>query len=937
MHQPRVSKLKTQLSLYVKLSIALFFTVSVVMLGTSGLIYRDTLQIYTSHAEQHLENLEQSLEVLLQRSNNELVRLASQYPVSSADRINADTLPPPSLLSGIESVYYLDLQGQILAKTELEGLVTPPYPQQLKASATEVAKQQRPVTYFDCRGKCVQRVFTPVIAEDGSELIINLNRSAALLLQDFKQVTDSELVLLHVDPDHPGQLNAKASTTSRKQQSELGLFSQLTTEIHNASLQAYSDPEAAKFREIGDRVYGFHSFPLQGEEFQAGLLATTITDVSYLKQQTASALSTWLRSSLIQISAILLILFLVLRPPIKQLKTLTQILRLLPNRNYHDAETQLREMGSSRYLRDEIDVLHDTMFEVNQSLQTLNTVVEKHRRALGRKIDDLSQANELTKALLDGSPLVIIIHDKQGRIHNINARGRQLTGLEESPAESANINDFLQYGGSNWHLGKELVPLLMGESAQMQSEIPLLTPDQKQQDYLWVHSLIHHQGQEMFLSAGMDISDKVKAQASITWLGQHDRVTGLLNRSTFMEKTRDYIHRHPQDQTIKLLLLDIDDFSAFNDNHGFTKGDELLAAIAEHVAGTLPMGSLVARTGSGEFLALLHHHDLAEEELAALCRFTLENRDSDLKIRLTGVIDDYHSDRGSVDDWISSLTSAMAWAKLKHRGGLHRVQDHEESGSRRKERYQIRDQLISALEDNRMTLFFQPIFSLEENRISHCEGLVRMLDDHGQFIPPGKFLGVAAEFNLLTQIDRTVLEMAMMQLKDWERQGLDIGLSINLTAPTLEQPDFKQFLLQKIEETGARPERMIFEVVETDALGNLAAARKLLQTLKDIGAKIAFDDFGVGFTSFEYVRELPVDYIKIDQSFVRFIQQREEDQKLVRSITEMGHSLGKKIIAEGVENREALDILHEIGVEYIQGYLLSRPLPPSALNLELQL
>ena len=130
---------------------------------------------------------------------------------------------------------------------------------------------------------------------------------------------------------------------------------------------------------------------------------------------------------------------------------------------------------------------------------------------------------------------------------------------------------------------------------------------------------------------------------------------------------------------------------------------------------------------------------------------------------------------------------------------------------------------------------------------------------------------------------------------------------------------------------------MIFEIVETDAISNLAVTHDLLHHFKSIGAKIAFDDFGIGFTSFEYVRELSVDYIKIDQSFIRFIHEREQDRVLVKSMVEMSHSLGKKVIVEGVENRAALDIVRDIGVEYIQGYYICRPMPISALDLSLHL
>jgi EAL domain-containing protein (putative c-di-GMP-specific phosphodiesterase class I) len=211
-----------------------------------------------------------------------------------------------------------------------------------------------------------------------------------------------------------------------------------------------------------------------------------------------------------------------------------------------------------------------------------------------------------------------------------------------------------------------------------------------------------------------------------------------------------------------------------------------------------------------------------------------------------------------------------------------------------------------------------------------------MLDDEGSFIAPAKFLGIATESGLMPQIDYLVIEKALRQLAAWQQAGVNIQLSINITAPTLEQPDFSERLAKIIDDTGVTPDAVIFELVETDALENIDNARILLEQIKASGAQIALDDFGVGFTSFEYVRELPVDYIKIDQAFIRFIHERENDQALVRSIIEMSHSLGKKVIAEGVEEKAAMEVLSSMQVDYIQGYYISRPVPISALDLSIR-
>jgi EAL domain-containing protein (putative c-di-GMP-specific phosphodiesterase class I) len=280
----------------------------------------------------------------------------------------------------------------------------------------------------------------------------------------------------------------------------------------------------------------------------------------------------------------------------------------------------------------------------------------------------------------------------------------------------------------------------------------------------------------------------------------------------------------------------------------------------------------------------------------------------------------------------------MARVKQKNRGNLHfTTEDTDSNRVSRHEKNRMKQQLQITLSENRLVLLYQPILDIKRNIISYCECLVRMFDDEEEFISPVHFLGIAAEAGLMPRLDFSVVEKAMRQQRLWEDAGINTGLSINIAAQTLEQPDSDTKLARLLTKTGANSKRLIFEILETDALDNMNRARHLLANVTKAGAKIAFDDFGIGFTSFEYVRELPVDYMKIDQSFMRFLHKRKKDQVLVKSMVEMSHGLGKKVIIEGVETREALEIVGNMGVEYIQGYYFCRPMPLSALDPSLKL
>ena len=189
----------------------------------------------------------------------------------------------------------------------------------------------------------------------------------------------------------------------------------------------------------------------------------------------------------------------------------------------------------------------------------------------------------------------------------------------------------------------------------------------------------------------------------------------------------------------------------------------------------------------------------------------------------------------------------------------------------------------------------------------------------------------------MSRLDLLVLRMALVQLRAWQQNGIDLKLSVNVTAATFESDLFIKELKSLILETGARADRLIFEIVETEAINNLATAKELCDRLADLNVQIAFDDFGIGFTSFEYLRDLPVDYIKIDQSFIRYLYKRKSDQLLVKSMVDMAVALGKQVVAEGVEDDGSADILRGMGVHYLQGYFISRPRHVEELDLNFKM
>ena len=920
-------KTRLRLGLQLKLVIALCVAI-LTILGTRTYISFQVLADQQSELNrQEMDQLQSTFLALVERSSRELFRYGHQHVASSENLQTAASSLPLSLHSAIDSAAYLSLAGEVLASGSLGDDHSQPSGKLIAYAISQVRSQQRPIAFLDCRDNCYQRAFIPLITPDNREVILNLNRSASLLVEDFFKLTHAEIALFRdnvADADTPPSIALASHGTST-----LGVLEQLNQQ----------DPAVApdvSLQQFGGKTYSVKPFTLSDTNGKPHRIAI-LKDQSDLAFRFDAARTQIIVSSLITLAVMIVIVYLICEPALRRLAGITLILKQLPNFEFGPFRKALKKVGHSRFFPDEIDQLKLALTQVSFSLQNLDDTVNEQKLALGDQVRSLEQQRRFVQTLLDHSPMAIIVSDRRGKVVSANELAAALIGATD--ATGLPIDHWLPGASTPERLHRRC-HLLPG--GRFQQEQPLVNHNGEQLELLWVHTTVEENDELLFLSVGVDLTERKQAAESLSWLGEHDRVTGLLNRNTFIDRAREHVHQHNREHSFSLLMLDIDNFAQFNDRFGFSTGDRLLAQLALHLVEHLPSNALTSRTGSGEFCALLtHRKDQAPQdfinELTSLNRYHLSMQNANEEVSLSVVVEPMEDGSSDIEDWLSDVTDIMVRVKQKAKGTVYCADPNDTDRVAREERYRIKGQILEALAEQRLILFYQPIVNVTENRVSHCECLVRMKDRDGNLIPPNDFLPVAAQTGLLSRIDYAVMEMAMMQQSQWQRDDINCGLSINLTAPTIEQQEFQLRLEQLLEKTGANPERLIFEVVETDSLENIAIAKHLLDNFRKVGAKIALDDFGVGFTSFEYVRELPVDYIKIDQSFIRFLHEREEDQELVKSMVEMSHKLGKRVIVEGLETVEALAIVKSLGVEYVQGYYLSKPLPLDALDLSITL
>ncbi len=417
----------------------------------------------------------------------------------------------------------------------------------------------------------------------------------------------------------------------------------------------------------------------------------------------------------------------------------------------------------------------------------------------------------------------------------------------------------------------------------------------------------------------------------------HDPLTGLPNRGRFeQELAARLAAARASGQDHALLFLDLDRFTLINDTCGHQDGDRLLLQVAQELGARLRPDDLLARIGDDKFGLILQGCGAAQalpqaQALVAAVdgrRFRLGERAFQLSLS-AGVAS---IDAAAEDARQVLMQADTACYVAKRLGGnraqLYQSSDHEVSRTRNDMDWVAR--IEQALDENRIELFAQRIVPLEGGSAPCYELLVRLRQHDGSFAPPGDFLPAAQRFGMMDKIERSVVRQALDKIDRLQRQGgaSEFGyLSVNLSGTSLSDQGFTAFLLHELERRGTPPERVRFEITETAALSETAAARSFIASLHRLGYKILLDDFGTGFTSFGYLKSLGANGLKVDQSFTSNLAGDVINQAIVESICKIGSSLGLEIIAEGVEDDVTLQALRSLGVRHAQGWLFHRPEP----------
>jgi diguanylate cyclase (GGDEF)-like protein/PAS domain S-box-containing protein len=434
-----------------------------------------------------------------------------------------------------------------------------------------------------------------------------------------------------------------------------------------------------------------------------------------------------------------------------------------------------------------------------------------------------------------------------------------------------------------------------------------------------------------------DITETRKMAQKITYQATHDSLTGLINRADFERHLVNVLERVDENTEHALCYMDLDQFKVINDTCGHMAGDQLLQNIAELLSGKIRKSDdMLARVGGDEFVLLLENCPLEQaEKIAKLMCDTVQDyrfvwNDNPFTIGISIGVVPINNTRRDFQDILSKADASCYMAKEKGRNRVHTYLVDDQELIQRQGEMNVVSSITEAYENDLFELYYQPIVSVKNlsETTRHYELLIRMRDKQGKILPPGFFLPAAERFNLAHKVDRWVIRAALNWLARNPRQLANLECcAINLSGMSLNDEKLFDFIELQFRKTKVQTDKICFEITETAAITNISRATDLISKLRGLGCKTALDDFGSGMSSFAYLKNFPIDYLKIDGVFVKDIITDPIDNAMVKSINDIGHVLGLKTIAEYVENGEILERLKELGVDEVQGYHISKPQP----------
>jgi diguanylate cyclase (GGDEF)-like protein/PAS domain S-box-containing protein len=801
----------------------------------------------------------------------------------------------------------------------------------------ENLRNESSASFVACTDACRIYALAPVLVNGKSSGQFVVRASLAETVLAFHSTSLADIAIL-AEPknrddnetfasDHLKRLWGERIQAASNSANTLAVLDQASLRFDLANLS-----EGTQRLEVNGKTYEIAELALTEDNRAPGMRLLLIEDVS---AGLAEVQNTTRRSLLLSGTGgflSLALLYVLLGQSLQRLLRTASVIPLLGSGEFAELRKSINPRQHARSY-DEIDILDRTAILLSHHLEALEQEVAEHAQSLQTALREVSRERAFAASLLDHAQAIIVTCDNQGKILSLNRYGRELAGYVETDVLGLLLVGSPLIRNSSQDLAERLRELSSGMLEHLRQESQLQCYDGGTREISWVHTHLHSEGAAL-LSVGLDITERKQNETRLAFLADHDPLTGCFNRRRFYVEMERMLHT-AQHSSLSgaLLYLDLDRFKYLNDTSGHQAGDNLLLLVTYELRKLLESSDIIGRLGGDEFaIGMLDVEEqeaiaMAERINQALLDVSYPGLGINHRVTASVGIAMFPEESLSVRELLVNADIAMYQAKENGRKGWHLFSPAEKRKERMHEWVAWEERIKQSLAADGFELHFQPVMKIADQSILHYEVLLRMRLPDGTLAPPGVFLEIAERGGLIREVDVWVVRKAVMRLLALPPAQANIAFAINLSGVSIGDGNLLKDLRRIFADTLLDPSRVIFEITETAAVADLTLAQDFVHEIKKIGCTFALDDFGSGFASFFYLKQFPVDYIKIDGSFIRNLAESRDDQIFVRAMVEIAKAYDKKTVAEFVENQATLNLLRQYGVDYAQGYFIGRPAP----------
>jgi diguanylate cyclase (GGDEF)-like protein len=602
-----------------------------------------------------------------------------------------------------------------------------------------------------------------------------------------------------------------------------------------------------------------------------------------------------------------------------------------------DLETQqaaLLQAISDSYEQHELDrkVLDNSLYLTSKELNERTQLLRTQLQTLSETQDQLQKSLTALNATFDATGEIILALDNTGRLLKSNKMGKELLpdiAKYEGKPQAISWQNVRKMLLNPWHLSEMTDALQKEPSAHINGTLHFTNGR-----IFEYHSLPQLQNNTLIgrVWCLRDATEEKKIEEFIHHQAYHDALTGLPNRSFLLEKIETIIKEHPHDdKKIAIIFLDLDNFKKVNDTEGHEAGDQLLRTATKRMRNCVREADVLARLGGDEFVILIES-DISQSGLMRMSANILESlakpfllNNHNHFISCSMGISIYPRDDTVPDGLIGKADMAMYRAKKM---GKNNFQFYSEELERLAlHQLEFEHNLRYAITNGQIDIYLQPEIHVNSGKIVAAEALARWIRPDGTMIPPVQFIGVAEQANLISDIGRIVLDKVCTEIVRWKQQGINnITVAINLSAHEFKDADLADNIQKKLLEYGVHGDNIVLEITESLFMEDKESVLRTMNQLRAIGIRFAIDDFGTGYSSFSYLQDLPIDFLKIDRSFLIDVTNNKKKYAIARSIIDIGNHLDLQVIAEGIEDKETLDFIIKNQCAMAQGFFMFRPM-----------